>query len=41
MSTVTDGKEELVQGVDLIGTPLIAFSKIIAADNQVAVFNGV
>ncbi len=36
-----DGKEELVRGVDLIGTPLIAFSKIIAADDQVAVFNGI
>ena len=36
-----DGKEELVRGVDLIGTPLIAFSKIVAADNEVAVFNGV
>jgi predicted Zn-dependent protease len=36
-----DGKEELVRGVDLIGTPLIAFSKILAADDQVAVFNGV
>jgi len=36
-----DGKEELVRGVDLIGTPLIAFSKITAADDQVAVFNGV
>jgi predicted Zn-dependent protease len=36
-----DGKEELVRGVDLIGTPLIAFSKIIASDDQVAVFNGV
>jgi len=36
-----DGKEELVRGVDLIGTPLIAFSKIIAADDQIAVFNGV
>jgi TldD protein len=36
-----DGKEELVRGVDLIGTPLIAFSKIVAADDQVAVFNGV
>ncbi len=35
-----DGKEELVRGVDLIGTPLIAFSKIIAADDQIAVFNG-
>jgi predicted Zn-dependent protease len=36
-----DGREELVRGVDLIGTPLIAFSKIVAADNQPAVFNGV
>jgi len=36
-----DGKEELVRGVDLIGTPLIAFSKITATDDQVAVFNGV
>jgi predicted Zn-dependent protease len=35
-----DGKEELVRGVDLIGTPLIAFSKILAADDDVAVFNG-
>jgi predicted Zn-dependent protease len=36
-----DGREELVRGVDLIGTPLIAFSKIVAADDQTAVFNGV
>jgi TldD protein len=36
-----DGREELVRGVDLIGTPLIAFSKITAADNEVGVFNGV
>ena len=36
-----DGKEELVRGVDLIGTPLIAFSKIIATDDNIAVFNGV
>ncbi len=35
-----DGREELVRGVDLIGTPLIAFSKIVAADDQPAVFNG-
>jgi predicted Zn-dependent protease len=35
-----DGREELVRGVDLIGTPLIAFSKIIATDDQTAVFNG-
>jgi predicted Zn-dependent protease len=36
-----DGKEELVRGVDLIGTPLIAFSKIVAADGEPAVFNGI
>ncbi len=35
-----DGKEELVRGVDLIGTPLTAFSKVLAADNSVGVFNG-
>jgi len=36
-----DGREELVRGVDLIGTPLIAFSKIAAAGDDPAVFNGV
>jgi TldD protein len=36
-----DGREELVRGLDLIGTPLIAFSKISAADNEPDVFNGV
>jgi TldD protein len=36
-----DGREELVRGVDLIGTPLTAFSKITAADRKVEVFNGV
>ena len=35
-----DGREELVRGVDLIGTPLTVFTRIIAADDQVAVFNG-
>ncbi|MBI4421233.1 MAG: hypothetical protein HY560_10435 [Gemmatimonadetes bacterium] len=35
-----DGKEELVRGVDLIGTPLTAFSKIAAADDRFEVFNG-
>ena len=38
----TDGREpELVRGVDLIGTPLAAFAKIIATDDRVDVFNGV
>ncbi len=36
-----DGSEELVRGVDLIGTPLTVFSKILAADNEKAVFNGI
>jgi predicted Zn-dependent protease len=36
-----DGREELVRGVDLIGTPLIAFSKIAAADDDVGIFNGI
>ena len=36
-----DGREELVRGVDLIGTPLTAFSKIVAADDQMGVFNGI
>jgi len=36
-----DGRpRELVRGVDLIGTPLAAFSKIIATDNRMEVFNG-
>ena len=38
----TDGRApELVRGVDLIGTPLAAFGKIIGTDDQVDVFNGV
>jgi len=36
-----DGREELVRGVDLVGTPLTVFSRILAADDQVRVFNGV
>jgi predicted Zn-dependent protease len=36
-----DGREELVRGVDLIGTPLTTFSKLAAADDQTAVFNGI
>jgi TldD protein len=35
-----DGREQLVRGVDLIGTPLAALSRIEAADDQPAVFNG-
>ena len=36
-----DGRQELVRGVDLIGTPLTTFSKIAGADDQVATFNGI
>ena len=35
-----DGGEELVRGVDLIGTPLTTLSRVVAGDDQVAVFNG-
>jgi predicted Zn-dependent protease len=35
-----DGREELVRGVDFIGTPLAAFSKVVAADNAPDIFNG-
>ncbi len=35
-----DGKEELVRGADIVGTPLASFSKIIAAGDKVGVFNG-
>jgi len=37
-----DGRpDELVRGVDLIGTPLTSFSKIVAAGDKPEVFNGV
>jgi TldD protein len=37
----TDGRpDELVRGADLIGTPLISFSKILACGDTVGVFNG-
>lgn len=35
-----DGREELVRGVDLIGTPLTTFSKVAAASDEIEVFNG-
>lgn len=35
-----DGREELVRGVDLIGTPLTTFSKVISAGGDTEVFNG-
>jgi predicted Zn-dependent protease len=36
-----DGREELVRGVNLIGTPLTTFSKMVAGDDQIATFNGI
>ena len=33
-----DGREELVRGVDLIGTPLTVFSRVTAGDDQVVQF---
>lgn len=35
-----DGRQELVRGVDIEGTPLTALSKIVAAANDFEVFNG-
>ncbi|MEC8381591.1 MAG: metallopeptidase TldD-related protein [Myxococcota bacterium] len=35
-----DGREELVRGVDMIGTPLLTFSRIKAASETQQVFNG-
>ena len=38
----TDDREpELVRGVDLIGTPLAAFGKFVAASDRIEVFNGI
>jgi TldD protein len=36
-----DGREELVRGADLIGTPLTTFSRIVAADKNLSTFNGI
>lgn len=37
-----DGRKDLlVRGVDLIGTPLMTFSRIVGASDQIQVFNGV
>ena len=35
-----DGREEMVRGVDMIGTPLLTFSRIMAASDRELVFNG-
>jgi len=36
----TTGKETLVRGVEVVGTPLVTISKIIAAGTHIGVFNG-
>src|SRR5690606_1825221 len=36
-----DGRpDELVRGVDIVGTPLASFAKILATSDKLAVFNG-
>jgi hypothetical protein len=34
------GKEELVRGVELVGTPLTSVNKVLATSKEVRVFNG-
>ena len=34
------GQEEMVRGVEVVGTPLISVNKIVAAGDQADVFNG-
>jgi predicted Zn-dependent protease len=36
----TSGKEELVRGVELVGTPLTSVNKVLATSDEVRVFNG-
>ncbi len=35
-----DGREELVRGVELVGTPLVTISKIVKASDEYSIFNG-
>jgi predicted Zn-dependent protease len=35
-----DGRQELVRGADIVGTPLASFAKILAAGDRLDVFNG-
>jgi hypothetical protein len=37
---VRTGEESLVRGVELVGTPLTALSRVIAASDEPQVFNG-
>src|SRR5258706_14976941 len=36
-----DGREELIRGVDIVGTPLASFGKIMATSDKMEVFNGI
>jgi predicted Zn-dependent protease len=35
-----DGREELVRGVEIVGTPIASINKIIAASDRISIFNG-
>ncbi len=35
-----DGREELVRGVEIVGTPLVSINKIVATSDATATFNG-
>ncbi len=35
-----DGRKEVVRGLDVVGTPLVSFSKILAAGDDPTLFNG-
>jgi predicted Zn-dependent protease len=35
-----DGREELVRGVEIVGTPLTSINKIVSTSNRYSVFNG-
>ena len=37
---VKDGKESLVRGVEIIGTPLTSINKVLATGTKTGVFNG-
>ncbi|MEC9400722.1 MAG: TldD/PmbA family protein, partial [Myxococcota bacterium] len=34
------GKETLVRGAELVGTPLVSINKIVAASKETGIFNG-
>lgn len=35
-----DGHQELIRGVDIVGTPLASFQRILATSNHASIFNG-